>query len=385
MAHQIKKLSAKLIANLSSPGYYGDGEGLWLQISPSGSKSWIFRFTIARKAREMGLGSLNAVSLSIARERARQCRLLLSEGKDPIVERNAARTSDALRKARLKTFDQCAAAYISAHRASWKNAKHVAQWESSLANYASPVFGALPVSDVDTDLVVKVLRPIWNLKTETAVRLRGRIACILDWANVSKYRSGDNPARWRGHLENLLADPNKIAPVVNFPALPWRGIAAFTQDLRAREGVSARAVEFAILTACRSGEVRGAAWDEIDLEAKTWTVPAKRMKAGKEHRVPLSTQAIALLQQMPRDGVFVFPGRSRETILSDMSLTEVLRRMDAATSPCTVFVLLFATGARRRSAMRPRARCASMRWRTASQTRSKRRTAAATCSTSACP
>jgi integrase len=327
MGHLVKKLSAKLVENLSSPGYYGDGDGLWLQIAKGGSKSWIFRFTIAGKAREMGLGGLNAVSLSIARERAGQCRLLLSEGKDPIVARNAARTSDALRTSRLKTFDQCAAAYISAHRASWKNPKHIAQWESTLANYASPVFGALPVSDVDTDLVVKVLRPIWNVKTETAVRLRGRIESILDWATVSKYRSGDNPARWRGHLENLLADPNKIAPVVNFPALPWREIAAFMQDLRAREGVAARAVEFAILTACRSGEVRGAAWVEIDLAEKVWIVPAARMKAGKEHRVPLSKQAMALLLQLPRDGAFVFPGRDKDSILSDMSLTAVLRRM----------------------------------------------------------
>jgi integrase len=327
MGRHVRKLSAKLVENLSSPGYYGDGDGLWLQVSGSGSKSWVFRFTLAGKRREMGLGGLNAVTLSIARERARQCRLSLSEGKDPIVERNAARTSDALRKSRLKTFDQCATSYINAHRASWKNAKHIAQWESTLASYASPVFGALPVSDVDTDLVVKVLRPIWNGKTETAVRLRGRIEAIIDWATVSKYRSGDNPARWRGHLENLLADPNKVAPVVNFPALPWREIAAFTRDLRAREGVSARAVEFAILTACRSGEVRGAAWDEIDLEAKVWTVPATRMKAGKEHRIPLSTQAIALLRQMPREGAYIFPGRSSDTILSDMSLTAVLRRM----------------------------------------------------------
>lgn len=327
MSRHVRKLSAKLVENLSSPGYYGDGDGLWLQISNSGSKSWVLRFTLAGKRREMGLGGVNAVSLNVARERTRQCRLVLSEGKDPIVERNAARTSDALRKSRAKTFDQCAAAYIHAHRASWKNAKHIAQWESTLANYVSPVFGALPVSDVDTDLVVKVLRPLWNVKTETAVRLRGRIESILDWATVSRYRSGDNPARWRGHLENLLADPNKIAPVVNFPALPWREIAAFMQDLRTREGVAARAVEFAILTACRSGEVRGAAWTEIDLAEKVWVVPAARMKAGKEHRVPLSKQAIVLLEQMPRDGAYVFPGRDKDSILSDMSLTAVLRRM----------------------------------------------------------
>lgn len=306
MAHTIKKLSAILVGKLSSPGYYGDGDGLWLQISGSGSKSWVFRFTLAGRRREMGLGGLNAVSLAIARERARQCRLILTEDRDPIIDRNAGRTSSALRAARSKTFDQCAAAYINAHRGSWKSAKHAAQWETSLSRYASPVFGALPVSDVDTDLVVKVLRPIWDIKTETAVRLRGRIECIIDWATVSKYRTGENPARWRGHLENLLANPNKIAPVTNFPALPWREIATFMAELVTREGVAARAVQFAILTACRSGEVRGATWSEIDLEAMLWTVPASRMKAGKEHRVPLSTAAIAVLRDMPANVVSFF-------------------------------------------------------------------------------
>ena len=327
MARTVNKLSVVLANKLSSPGYYGDGTGLWLLVSKTGSKSWVFRFTLAGRRREMGLGALHTVSLGLAREKAKQCRLILAEGMDPIIARDASRAASAVSAARLKTFDQCAAAYIKAHRSGWKSAKHAAQWETSLANYASPVFGALPVSDVDTDLVVKVLRPIWDTKTETAVRLRGRIESILDWATVSKYRNGENPARWRGHLENLLANPNKIAPVTNFPALPWQEIAAFMQQLVAREGVAARAVEFAILTACRSGEVRGATWSEINIDAKLWTVPAKRMKAGKEHRVPLSTAAIAVLQQMPRDSAFIFSGRSHDTILSDMSLTAVLRRM----------------------------------------------------------
>jgi integrase len=296
MGRHVEKLSAILVRQLKSPGYYGDGNGLWLQVSASGSKSWVFRFTISGKRREMGLGATHTVSLSIAREKARQCRLLLTEGKDPIVSRDASRTASAVSAARIKTFDQCAAAYIRAHRGSWKSAKHAAQWETSLANYASPVFGALPVSNVDTELVVKVLRPIWDTKTETA-------------------------------LQNLLANPNKIAPVTNFPALPWQEIAAFMPLLVAREGVAARAVEFAILTACRSGEVRGATWTEIDFDAKAWTIQAKRMKAGKEHRVPLSPAAIAVLQQMPRDSAFIFSGRTHDTILSDMSLTAVLRRM----------------------------------------------------------
>lgn len=327
MASTINKLSAILVSRLDKPGYYGDGGGLWLQVSPTKSKSWIFRYTIAGKQREMGLGSLNTVDMAAARVKARACRQMLLDGIDPLASRREARSARALTEAKRITFDQCAAAYIDAHRGSWKNAKHVAQWESTLATYASPLIGALPVAAVETDLIVKVLRPIWRDKTETAVRLRGRIECILDWATVSKFRQGDNPARWRGHLENLLANPNKIAPVKNHPALPWREIGSFMPLLRARDGVAARAVEFAILTACRSGEVRGARWSEVDLDAKVWTIPAERMKAGREHRVPLSTASMALLSAIERQGEVIFPGRDKETPLSDMSLTAVLRRM----------------------------------------------------------
>jgi integrase len=225
------------------------------------------------------------------------------------------------------TFDQCAAAYIKAHRASWKNAKHITQWTNTLAKYAGPLIGTLPVAAVDTDLVVKVLMPIWETKTETATRLRGRIECILDWATVSRFRTGENPARWRGHLDNLLANPDKIAPVKNHPALPWQEIGSFVKDLAIAEGVAARAVQFAILTACRSGEVRGATWGEIDLSAKLWTIPAERMKAGKEHRVPLSDAAMGVLTSIVRKGDFVFPGRKAGMSLSDMTLTAVLRRL----------------------------------------------------------
>jgi integrase len=328
MARTVNKLSVALINKLSSPGYYGDGGGLSLLVSKSSSKSWVFRFTLAGRRREMGLGGLHTISLGIAREKALQCRRLLAEGTDPIQARDAAKASRALSTARLKTFDQCAAAYIKAHRGSWKSAKHAAQWETSLAAYASPVFGSMPVADVDTDVVVSALRAIWDTRTETATRLRGRIESILDWATVSQYRQGDNPARWRGHLENLLANPNKIAPVKNRPALPWPQIGEFMVKLVAREGISARAVQFAVLTACRSGEVRGGTWSEIDFDARLWTIPVERMKAGKEHRVPLSTAAIALLEALPRDGDIVFPGRDHKTALSDMSLTAVLRRMD---------------------------------------------------------
>lgn len=327
MAAKIKKLSALGVARLNEPGYYGDGAGLWLQVSSTGTKSWIFRFQLAGKRREMGLGPIYTVDLAIARLRARECREMLLQGKDPIAERRASRITERLRQSRQISFDQCSSSYIDAHRRSWKSAKHAAQWESTLAMYASPIIGELPVADVDTDLVVKVLAPIWGNRTETATRLRGRIENILDWATVSGYREGENPARWRGHLENLLANPNKIAPVKNHPALPWPRMPEFIRELRTREGVSARATEFAILTACRSGEVRGARWEELDLVAKLWTIPAERMKLGKEHRVPLSSSAIALLEALPRSSCNVFPGRDKGAELSDMSLTAVLRRM----------------------------------------------------------
>ena len=327
MAQNLSKLSALAVAKGSKPGYYGDGGGLVLQVSPTGSKSWLFRFTFAGRRREMGLGGLIAVSLAEARNRARECRGLLQLGQDPLHARDAARIDTRLKASRVLTFAQCAAAYIKAHRASWKNVKHGDQWTNTLATYAGPIIGDIPVAAVDTDLVVKVLMPIWEAKTETATRLRGRIESVLDWATVSKFRTGDNPARWRGHLENLLANPNKIAPVKNHPALPWQEIGAFVRDIEYRDGVAARAVRFAILTACRSGEIRGAAWDEFDLQAKVWTIPAERMKAGKEHRVPLSDAALAVLEASRREGGLVFPGR-KGTQLSDMSLTAVLRRMD---------------------------------------------------------
>lgn len=327
MALQIKKLSVLGIARLDKPGYHHDGAGLCLQISPAGTKSWIFRFQLHGKRREMGLGSLHTVDLAAARVRARECREMVLHGKDPIAERNAGKIAERLRHARLISFDQCSQSYVAAHRHGWKSLKHAAQWEATLATYASPIIGQLPIADVTTELVVKVLAPIWGSKTETATRLRGRIESILDWATVSGYREGDNPARWRGHLENLLANPHKIAPVQNHPALPWGDMPKFMIDLRAREGVAARATEFAILTACRSGEVRGARWDELDLAGKLWTIPAGRMKLGKEHRVPLSAAAIALLEAMPRRSASVFPGMRKGTDLSDMSLTAVLRRM----------------------------------------------------------
>jgi len=327
MGRTIEKLTALAVNRAKEPGYYGDGGGLYLQVSKTGTKSWIFRYVRAGKERQMGLGPLHTVSLAQAREHARKCRSMLLAGADPLESRRAQQLEDTLERAKTITFDYCAKAYIDAHRGSWKNAKHAAQWESTMATYASPIIGKLPVASIDTALVVKVLQPIWEEKTETATRVRSRIENILDWATVSHFRTGDNPARWRGHLDNLLADPGRVARVSHHAALPWQEIGSFMVDLRQREGTAARAVEFAILTAARSGEVRGAHWSEIDLDAAVWTVPAERMKAGREHRVPLSTAALALLKAMPDVGDHVFPGQRGDAPLSDMSLTAVLRRM----------------------------------------------------------
>lgn len=327
MARTVEKLSALAVSRAKEPGYYGDGAGLYLQVSKSLTKSWIFRFTRGGKQREMGLGALHTITLAQAREKAKDCRSKLLDGIDPLEARNAAKLGDALDRAKAMTFDHCAAAYIAAHRGSWKSAKHALQWEATLATYARPVIGDLPVAAVDTALVVKVLQPIWSEKTETATRLRGRIESILDWATVSKFRVGENPARWRGHLDNLLADPGKMNRVVHHAALPWQEIGTFMSDLKKREGIAARAVELAILTAARSGEVRGAVWSEFDLEDAMWVIPAERMKAGREHRVPLSTAALSVLRAAPRIDEIVFPGARAGTPLSDMSLTAVLRRM----------------------------------------------------------
>lgn len=327
MARLVDKLTPLAVSKATKPGYYGDGGGLWLQVSPSGSKSWIFRFTLSKKQREMGLGAVHTVTLPEARARAKEYRLILLEGKDPLDTRKASKLVEALERAKMMTFDQCAAAYIAAHRSGWKNAKHASQWENTLETYASPIIGKMPVALVDTALVVKVLSPIWQTKTETATRLRGRIESILDWATVSKYRQGDNPARWRGHLDNLLADPSRSKRTAHHPALPWQEVGAFMAALRGQDGIAAKAVEFAILTACRSGEIRLATWAEFDLDAALWVIPAERMKAKREHRVPLSAAALALLETMPRMGDLVFPGAKPGKPLSDMSLTAVLRRM----------------------------------------------------------
>jgi integrase len=331
MARGVNKLSALKVTKGTKPGYYGDGGGLWLQISKTGTKSWVFRFKspVTGKAREMGLGALDTYTLAEARSRATETRQQVDSGRDPIAERETLRQQTKLAAALVMTFDQCATAYIEAHRAGWKNPKHTKQWESTLATYAGPVVGSFPVSAVDTPLVLKILEPIWTTKNETASRLRGRIESVLDWATVRGYRTGDNPARWKGHLDSLLPAPAKVQKTEHHAALPHEHIGTFMADLKTRKGIAAMALQFAILTACRSGEVRGAQWDEINLPMKVWTIPANRMKAGKEHRIPLSDAAITILLATPRmaDNPLVFPA-PRGGVLSDMTLTAVLRRME---------------------------------------------------------
>lgn len=301
MARQQQRLSALQVSKLTKPGLYGDGGGLTLQITATGAKSWLLRYMVAGKPFGMGLGPTHTVSLAEARQKALDARKLLIDGINPLAARKQNQIAAALADAKMMSFDQCAEAYILAHKAGWKNAKHGDQWTNTLNTYASPVFGHLPVAEIDTGLVVKCLTPIWESKTETASRVRGRIESVLGWATTSGYRTGENPARWKGHLENLLATISKSSRTKNHPSLPWQRIGAFMSALRVREGVSARAVEFAILTACRSGEMRGAQWAEFDTAGKLWTIPAERMKAKREHQVPLSDAALALLESMPKD------------------------------------------------------------------------------------
>ena len=328
MAGGINKLSALFVQRTKEPGYYGDGGGLWLQISRLGGRSWVFRYTFNRKVREMGLGPLHTVSLAEARIKALACRKAVVDGRDPIEERKAEQQQKQLRQAHSRSFAECALSYIDAHRASWKNEKHARQWQATLETYAFPQIGQLSVAHIDTGLMLSILEPIWYDKTETASRLRGRIESILDWATVRGYRSGENPARWKGHLDKLLPARSKIQKVTHHAALPYTEIGTFMTALRHQQGIAARALEFAILTAARSGEIRGATWSEIDLEAGIWTIPAARMKAGKEHRVPLSNPALTLITTLPRlvDSPYLFPS-PRSQALSDMALTAVLKRM----------------------------------------------------------
>jgi integrase len=330
MAGTTGHLTALMVSKAKRPGMYADGGGLYLQVTDGGA-SWIYRYMLRGRAREMGLGALALFGLSEARGKALDARRLCHAGVDPIEARHAERQQARLDAAKAVTFGQCAESYIKSHRAGWRSTKHAAQWEATLVKYAKPVIGALPVQAVDTALVLKVLEPIWTTKPETAGRVRGRIEVVLDWAKVRGCRTGDNPARWRGHLDKLLPARGKVRKVEHHAALPYGELPGFLAALREQEGISARALEFTILTAARTGETIFARWSELDLLDKTWTIPAARMKAGREHRVPLSARALAILQEMQAhrhaDDGFVFPGGKPGKPLSNMAFLRLLRRM----------------------------------------------------------
>jgi integrase len=308
MPRTLNRLSPLRVQRLKRAGLHADGGSLYLRITDGGTKNWVFRYVTNGRMHDHGLGALHTVSLPRARELARQCRELRQEGVDPITHRRASLAARRASDAKAMTFRQCADAYITSHEAGWRNAQHRLQWPRSLARYAHPVLGSLPVAAIDTGLVMKVLEPIWSTIPVTASRLRGRIESVLDWAKARGYREGENPARWRGHIDHLLPAKAKVRQPKHLAALPYAEMPGFMAELRQERSIGALPLEFAILTAARAGEVLGATWGEIDFGSKTWTVPPSRMKGAREHRVPLSDAAVAVLNRMPRAGDLVFPG-----------------------------------------------------------------------------
>jgi integrase len=338
-----KELGALEVKRLTTPGlhFVGQVPGLALQVLPTGGRTWVLRSVVGTRRRDMGLGGYPEVGLADARTKARSAREQIKGGVDPIAQARATRSALRAAQSAALTFEQAASRYIATHRPSWRNAKHAAQWEASLTQYAYPHIGQLNVADIGLAHILNIFEQevpvdrrgkgsavgkLWEVRTATATRLRGRIEAILDWAKGRGHRSGDNPAAWKGNLDAQLARPERIREVVHHRAMPIDAIGEFLAELRKREGMAARALEFAILTAARSGEVRGMRWGEID--GATWVIPANRMKAGREHRVPLPKAALRLLEQLPRfEGEdFVFPA-ARGGTMSDMALTSVMRRM----------------------------------------------------------
>lgn len=320
MAREINRLNARSVATIKKFGRHADGGGLYLSISPNGGRRWTFLYRWHGKPTEIGFGSARDVTLARARELAGQARSKLAE-KPP---RNPKEATKAIEGS---TFGECADRLIEAMKPSWRNEKHAAQWQMTLRDYAAPL-RRLPIADVTVDDVLEVLKPIWQSKPETASRLRGRIEKVLDAAKAQGLRFGENPARWRGHLDHLLPKQSKLTRG-HHAAMPYADVPTFVSDVRAREAVAARALEFAILTAARSGEVLGARWEEIDLDRGVWTVPPQRMKGGLEHRVPLPKRAVEILRALHevRIGEYVFPGQRAKRPLSGMALEMVLRRM----------------------------------------------------------
>ena len=330
MVRKARELSALEVKRLKVAGRHAVGgvAGLYLYLNDGAGSSWVLRVTSAGRRQCMGLGPYPEVGLGEARDKARAAKALFSQGINPMDQRKKLASELKAKQALLKTFEEAALAYIETHGDGWKNPKHRAQWRSTLETYAFPKIGSRLVQDVDQEAVLSVLEPIWKDKTETASRLRGRIEAVLDWSKVRGYRSGENPAAWKGHLDQLLVAPVKIAKVQHHRSLEYSKLPDFMDKLRQQSGMAARALEFLIFCAARSGEVREATWSEVDFQEGIWTVPSERMKAGKEHRVPLSKHAIALLRAQPRieNCPYIFPGRKLGP-LSDMSLSKVMRDM----------------------------------------------------------
>jgi integrase len=336
MTRAIGRLTALKVEKTKEPGMYADGGGLYLRVTPEGARNWVLRYMLDRRPRWMGLGPLALYGLQEARAKALDARRKRHEGIDPIEARRAERARQRLDAAKAITFGEVAASYIASHKAGWRNGKHVAQWEATLSTHAAPLM-PLPVQLIDTALVLKVLEPIWTTRPETASRLRGRIENVLDFAKVRDFRGGENPARWRGHLDKLLPARSRVCEVKHHSALPYAELPAFLARLREQEGVAARALEFTILTAARTGESMGATWGEINWGEKLWTIAGTRMKGGREHRVPLCDRALTILREMkPADDIanaaeqFVFAGAKSGRPLSNMAFLMLLRRMGRA-------------------------------------------------------
>jgi integrase len=330
MAKTINRLSIKKVDNLKTSGWHPDGNGLYLQVGKSGSKSWAYRYQVDGKQKWHGLGSYTKEnSLQAARSAALKCKQLRKEGIDPIDHKNQLKIDGRLAAANQITFKECAEQYIKSHREGWKNQKHASQWENTLDTYAYPFIGDLAVQVIDGDLVMRVLEPIWFTKTETASRVRQRIENILDWATVKKYRQGDNPALWRGRLDKLLPKRTKVQRPKHFPAMDYRDLPDYFISLRSKKTIASNALAFTILTATRNGEARSASYSEIDQRSNVWIIPASRMKAEREHRIPLSDEAIAIITEMKdykrTTDDFVFTGLRPGRAISEAALLKLVK------------------------------------------------------------
>ena len=326
----LNKLTALKVTNTTEPGLYADGGNLYLQIGKRGGKSWIFRYRRNGRLRDMGLGSFPTVTLADARKRATAHRNTLTEGKDPLYAKEQDLIEQKLKESESLTFMECAETYIDIHKAGWSNQKHIDQWTSTINTYVKKYFGDKPVSEIDVHDIEACLKPIWNKKTETATRIRGRIESILDWATVKGYRKGDNPARWKETLRHMLTAPTKIHKVRHHPALPYSEIQKFVHQINAHPGISSYALRFTILTACRTSEVIKAKWHEFDMDERVWSIPEERMKMNRPHRVPLTDEMMKILRSLEliRSNDYLFPGQKENKPISNMAMLVLLKRMN---------------------------------------------------------